>query len=238
MQIIVNHLTRMEEGYMCVGGVIVDTHQHVRPVLKDGRLETSHLSVNGGPFDIANVVDLGEVVSRARPPHVEDRICDPQTASLRGRATENQFWQLLRDLCQPTLKDIFGDELKPLGTSRGCGTDEGCGKASLGCLSPTANPQIYIKEWTGSKPKIRMHFTDGEIAPDVSVTDIRLYEADHITPDVAAVERMKQAIAKSAEVILSVGLGRAFSPRSDCPRAHWVQVNNVHLVERPTWRLW
>lgn len=236
MQIIVNHLTRMEEGYMCVGGVIVGTLQHVRPALKRGRLETSYLSVNGGPFDIANIVDLGQVVSTSQPPHVEDHVFHPQTASIRRRVAGGEFWRLLRDLCKPTLKDIFGDELKRMGTS-GCGTDEGCGEASLGCLSPTANPQIYIKERPGRRPQIRMRFTDGEIAPDVSVTDIRLYEADHVTPDQATVKRVKEAIAKSAEVILSVGLTRVFSPRSDHPPVHWVQVNNVHLVERPTWRL-
>ncbi len=236
MQIIVNHLTRMQEG-MCVGGVIVGTQQHVRPVLKRESLETSHLSVHGGPFDIANIVDLGQANPRPQSPHIEDHVFDPERASLRGQATENEFWQLLRDLCKPTLKDIFGDELRRLGGS-GCGTDEGCGQASLGCLSPMANPQIYVQEWPGSKPKIRMRFTDGELTPDVSVTDIRLYEADHVTPDVATVERVKQAIAKSAEVILSVGLTRAWSSSSDYPPVHWVQVNNVHLVERPTWRLW
>ncbi len=234
MQIIVNHLTRMKEG-MCVGGVIVGTQQHVRPVLKRESLETSHLSIHGGPFDIANIVDLGQVVSTSRPPHVEDHFFHPQTAGVRGRVAKKQFWQLLRDLCKPTLKDIFGDELKHMGTS-GCGTDEGCGEASLGCLSPTANPRIYVKEWPGSKPKIRMHFTDGEIAPDVGVTDIRLYEADHVTPDVAMVEWVKQAIASSRQVILSVGLTRAWAPPGD-PPVHWVQVNNVHLVEEPTWRL-
>ncbi len=237
MQIIVNHLTRMQEGYMCVGGVMVRTRQHVRPVLKHGSLETSHLSVNGGPFDIANIVDLGRIVPTSQLPQVEDHFFHPQTASVRGRVAEKQFWQLLRDVCKPTLKDIFGDELKRVGTS-GCGTDEGCGQASLGCLSPTANPQIYIKERPGRRPQIRMRFTDGEMAPDVSITDIRLYEADHVTPDVATVERVKQAIAKSAEVILSVGLTRAWSSSSDYPPVHWVQVNNVHLVERPTWRLW
>ncbi len=236
MQIIVNHLTRMQEGYMCVGGVMVGTRRHIRPVLKHGRLETSHLSANGGPFDIANVVDLGQVVPTNHLPQVEDHIFSAHRVSIRGRATPQQFWQLLRYVCKPTLKDIFGDELRRIGGS-GCGTDEGCGQASLGCVSPTANPQIYIKERSGRRPQIRMRFTDGEMTPDVSVTDIRLYEADYVTPDVAMVDRMKQAIAKSGEVILSVGLTRAWAP-SDDPPVHWVQVNNIHLVERPTWRLW
>jgi len=34
MKIVVNHLTRMKKGYICVAGVMSGTTTHVRPVLK------------------------------------------------------------------------------------------------------------------------------------------------------------------------------------------------------------
>jgi hypothetical protein len=54
MRIIVNHLTRMQPGYICVAGVDVSSGQHVRPELR-GRLTTDLLTLNGGPFDIASL---------------------------------------------------------------------------------------------------------------------------------------------------------------------------------------
>jgi hypothetical protein len=33
MQIVINHLTRMQRGFMCVAGVDLATGRHVRPVL-------------------------------------------------------------------------------------------------------------------------------------------------------------------------------------------------------------
>jgi hypothetical protein len=60
MQIIVNHLTRMQPGFICVAGVDVSSGRHVRPVL-GRRLTTDLLASKGGPFDMAELVDLGAV---------------------------------------------------------------------------------------------------------------------------------------------------------------------------------
>jgi hypothetical protein len=51
MQIVVNHLTRMQLGYICVAGVDVSSGQHIRPVLRS-RLNVDLLARNGGPFDL------------------------------------------------------------------------------------------------------------------------------------------------------------------------------------------
>lgn len=53
MKIAVNHLTRMQPGYICVAGIDLETGSHVRPVLPSGRLSAALLRRNGGPFDIA-----------------------------------------------------------------------------------------------------------------------------------------------------------------------------------------
>src|SRR5918999_4021239 len=72
LQILVNHLTRMQPGYVCVAGVDIHTLEHVRPVLRYGRLTTNLLRRNGGPLDIGSVVDLGAPTCVGRAPEVED----------------------------------------------------------------------------------------------------------------------------------------------------------------------
>ena len=49
MRIVVNHLTRMQKGFMCVAGIDLDTRLHVRPVL-DRQMPIDLLSVHGGPL--------------------------------------------------------------------------------------------------------------------------------------------------------------------------------------------
>ena len=78
----------------------------------------------------------------------------------------------------------------------------------------------------------------GKIPLNLSVTDIRLYGADHITPDPAAVAVANERLASSAEVLLGVGLTRAYVDwLSNQPPLHWLQVNNLHFIEEPIRRL-
>ncbi len=77
MQILVNHLTRMQPGYICVAGIDLETGTHVRPVLWYGRLSTSLLLKNGGPFELGCVVDLGPTVCVGRAPEHEDHRFNP-----------------------------------------------------------------------------------------------------------------------------------------------------------------
>ena len=46
MKIVVNHLTRMQLGRICVAGVDMATGKHVRPLLRDVRLSTQRLARN------------------------------------------------------------------------------------------------------------------------------------------------------------------------------------------------
>jgi len=71
LKIVVNHLTRMQQGYLCVAGLDVNTGEHVRPVLPGQRLPTSLLTRYGGPFDMGVIVDLGAV--KATPQRREKR---------------------------------------------------------------------------------------------------------------------------------------------------------------------
>lgn len=103
MRIVVNHLTRMERGYICAAGVDLDTWQHVRAVSEDGRLRAQSLSAHDGPFDIGNVVDLP--ISRPAPkaPHVEDHVVHVNWARVLGRYPPQDFWRLLERMAKARL---------------------------------------------------------------------------------------------------------------------------------------
>ena len=68
---------------------------------------------------------------------------------------------------------------------------------------------------------------------DLSVTDLRLYGSDHVTPDALAVQRTSRRLASGESAILALGLTRPYPPEGPI---HWLQVNNVHFEADPLWR--
>ena len=59
MQLLINHLTRMHGGHICLAGVDLETRQHVRPMLANDPVPFYLLARYGGPFEMARIVDLG-----------------------------------------------------------------------------------------------------------------------------------------------------------------------------------
>lgn len=236
MKIIVNHLTRMQQGYICVAGVDLDTEQHIRPVLKGIRLRTSLLARNGGPFDMAVVVDLATPQPTPQEPEVEDYVFEPSKAKAIRTLGANQFWKLLTRIAKPKLIDIFGADLIKRG-STSCAVDVGKGIASLGCLVPRSRPFLFLRERQGKSSQIRIRFGDGDFDLDCGVTDIRLYRDDHVTPDTKLVEQVAKRLKSNIGLILSVGLTRAYASSPDFRPVHWLQVNNIHLQDDPLWQL-
>ena len=239
MRIVVNHLTRMRGGHICVAGVDIETKRHVRPVLAWDQITPELLARNTGPFDIANLVDLGAPEHRPKPPHVEDHLFRPSDAELLETLGAEEFWALLYAVSKPRLRDIFGSELQAMGRSS-CGTPAGQGKASLGCLRPSRRQHPpYIDKGRYGKPRVRIRIDDGQFSAAVAVTDLRLYEDDHATADSAMVKRISHRLRSPCAVILGVGLTRAFASSSkhgDEP-VHWLQVSNIHLEADPAWQV-
>lgn len=231
MHIVVNHLTRMREGFMCVAGVDLETRQHVRPV-QVSQLGNHLLACNGGPFDMAAVIDLGAVQFAGVAPEVEDHRFGLYAVRREGFYAPTTFWTLLQQMSRRHLTDIFGPDLKAHNNTN-CVVDRGTGIASLGCLVQTGTPELYISSHGG----IRLRFTDGTFNVAASVTDIRLYQADHVTPDRAAVADVSSRLARGVSVVLSVGLTRPWKKPEDTVERHWLQVNNIHLEDNPVWRL-
>ena len=234
MEIIINHLTRMQEGYCCAAGIDLRTKRHIRPETESKRLRTGMLAPRG-IFDIGNRIIFKDLTPCGAKPHVEDCIFHPEFVNLVGTMPGRQFWELLCSVSQTRLKDIFGEELHVIGL-RSCGTQERKGQASLGCLNPKLVRNLRIeRQW--DRPRIRIDVWDDEFIIDLGVTDIRLYQDDHVTPNSELVEDVADRMRHCGGIILSVGLGRAYNPQGSSNRFHYLQVNNIHLEENPVRQL-
>jgi hypothetical protein len=229
MKIVIAHLTRMQKGHCCVAGMDIKTGAHVRCVCEDGRLPIAVLATHGGPFDMARVVELDGAKHAPEPPHMEDHVIRLDGVRSIPKVAPHWFWEFLDDWSDLSLQAIFGRELQQVGPSS-CAIVEGFGRVSLGLFRARQPPELWIKE-EAAGDQIRMKMCDDRFRVSVSVTDVRLYQADHVIPNRRAVETVADAIERGVGVLLSVGLTRAFAGR------HWLQVNNIHLESDPTWRL-
>ena len=236
MQIVVTHLTRMKHGNVCVAGVNVEDGEQVRPVLRLGQLRAGDLAPSGGPFDLATVVGLGPVQPVPTLPQAEDHEFKARAVRAVGPVEPRLFWEMLEFLARPSLRTLFGDELRRVGKSAAA-VSEVRGVASLGCLRPSAPPRLYVTTRPDGRRSVRIRLRDDQLDLYVSVTDLRLYLADGETPDEERVRAINRRMEEGEGVLLSVGLTRAFASAADREPVHWLQVNNLHLERTPCWRL-
>lgn len=234
MKLVINHLTRMRPGFICVAGIDMESRKHVRPLPAAGRLGPDHLRRNKGPFDIAEVVEIKAPRPRPVQPETEDHQYQAGDIRHAGSMPGEDFWKLLKSISSGRLKTLFGNDLVSIG-SRNCGVNVGQGSASLGCYLPKDQPVLTCPDGK----KIRLLLDDADFPGlDLGVTDIRLYGSDHWTPAPAKVKAVAARIAKGEPVILSVGLGRPWSSDPErYTKMHWLQVNNLHLESDPGWAL-
>lgn len=233
MQIVVNHLTRMTSGFMCVAGLNPENLTQVRLTLSGARLKTTLLRRHGGPIDMAVLLNLGNPTPTPSRPEVEDHVIDPSKIKAEKPLGDGKFWDLLQKVAVPKLSAIFGPDLKMRG-SESCGVDVGAGQASLGCFVPASSCNLYVGEKMGGKPKARIEISDGTFGLNLVVTDLRLYGDDHVTVNESTVKSVAKRLKGGVSVILSVGLTRPFPPTAPL---HWLQCNNIHLEDDPTWQL-
>lgn len=230
MRLLVTDLTRMDQHYICVAGIDLDTGKRVRPVI-DGQLHPGLLSVRGGPFDIRRVVELGPTVPTGSPPETEDVFFRPELARHVQTLLSPAYFQRL--LAEATTLDAFGPLLAPAGRS-GRALPHGQGPRSL-VLARAPEPfEVYLAERPGDRPRLRARFRGGM---DLSITDIRLYEPDGRTPDRVRVRWLQQRLTRPGAVILAFGVSRAFKRRDDDQARHWLQLNTIHLETAADWQL-
>ncbi len=237
MRIVVNHLTRMRRGYICVAGINLATGEHVRPLPRNGDLRYRDLAAHGGLLEVGAVLDLGTTKSIGRAPEIEDTEFFKRSARTRPDLEAAEFWTRMKSTAKPTLIELFGRDLHEVGHAHAA-VDVGHGERSLGMLIITKSRPELVIEPRQPRPRLRMNLQTGRIPLSVAVTDIRLYGPDHVTPDPDAVAIANERLTSSAEVLLSVGLSRAYSDwLSNDPERHWLQINNLHFIESPYWRL-
>ncbi|MBM3322488.1 RecQ family ATP-dependent DNA helicase, partial [candidate division WOR-3 bacterium] len=232
MRIVINHLTRMQPGFVCVAGIDQSTGRHVRPELA-ARVRTDQLVPNGGPFDIAADVELGRVKPQPCRPEVEDCLVTLSALRRVTDLTPEEFWQLLERVARTSLVQIFGNSLIRQGNT--WIMEKGTGEASLGCLLPQAPPllEVCVEDHHGQpKRRIRCHVHDQDGKCFPPVTDLRLYETDEQTPRLDVIQDLNRRLKAGVRAILSVGVTRMMARDK-----HWLQVNNLHLADHPAWRL-
>jgi hypothetical protein len=223
---ITTHLTRMKPGYICVAGIEPDTEKHIRPVLDRRRLSRTLLRKDGGVFEIGALVDLGPVRRVGHPPETEDYEFSAENLTYQRRLKPDAFWKCLVQTSHSSLRRIFGKELEQRESS--CTVNINSGIASLGHFRPKQISYFGVNPWG----KIRIHISDGEFNPDLSVTDIRLYKTDQQTVRSRILKSLADRLPKTS-VILAVGLTRPWRKGNDNTERHWLQVNNIHLEEDP-----
>lgn len=228
MRILISHLTRMKAGYICVAGLDLNNRKHVRPVI-GGRLGVELLLKNGGVFEIGAMIDLGPTRFVGTAPEVEDHQFNPGNLKLLGMSQPRDFWDMIHGESATDLATIFGPSLALHG--RACAVDLNQGAASLGCLALPRGSSLYVDPYD----KIRLRLNDGTFAPALSITDLRLYEDDQETPRHRLIRILADRLVEE-DVLLSVGLSRAWKKPRDTESRHWLQVNNLHFKDDPLGR--
>ncbi|HEV3311976.1 MAG TPA: hypothetical protein VG815_15810 [Chloroflexota bacterium] len=226
MRILVTHLTRMGEQRICVAGLTREG-VHVRPCDGDVELQRKHLRINGGLFEIAAVVELGEVEEIGIPPEVEDRSFRLTVSSFEFALDPETYWKFLLKHTQAGLREIFGPDLRPVGATMTLPL--GRGLASLGAFRPDTQPVLFRDD----RGKIRARLNDRGKKLQIPVTDIRLYREDG-SPRDELMAWLNRAVEGGC--VLCVGVGRPYKTQARPEEEHWLQVNNIHPQSDPLWR--
>lgn len=228
MRIVVNHLTRMEAPRICVAGIDPEAGRHLRPISPRAHpLTRELLAQEGGLFALGALIELGDVTPDPQPPEVEDHRFWPWRAQVLGRVSPKRYLELLHEHAHERLDVIFGKELARHEWSYA--VDKGRGDASLGVLRVCHKPDIEVDKFG----KLRLCLSYGRKPAFLPVTDVRFVQADHKTIRTDVVEDVRTRMRRGVEVLLMLGLARAFQRKSDECERHWLQVNGICMADRP-----
>jgi hypothetical protein len=228
MRIVINHLTRMDPPRICVAGINPDTGQHVRPITGHSNpLTRAILAETGGSFALGALVELGEITPDPTPPEIEDHLFWPAQAKVIGQLSNKRYLELMHQHARSSLEAIFGHEL--VRHDWNYAVEQGHGRASLGILRARRRSDIEIDRYG----KLRVRLNDADKPAFLPVTDVRFVEADHTTIKADVVLDTSTRMRKGVEVLLMLGLARAFRRSDDDSERHWLQVNGICMADRP-----
>ncbi|HET8556258.1 MAG TPA: hypothetical protein VFL58_02995 [Gaiellaceae bacterium] len=185
------------------------------------------LDEEGGPFGVGTLVDLGDVRANPSRPESEDHLFATASARDLRKLDPNEYWQLLDEVAEDDLESIFGPDLERRG--RSFAIEEGRGRVSLGVLRVQETPDLEIDDW--GKLRLTLDYVDDPAR--LGVTDLRFVEADHRTLKQDAIRDAQQRMRNGVDLLLMVGLARAFVATGDDRRRHWLQVNGICMEDRP-----
>ena len=225
MRVVINHLTRMQKGFICAAGIDLATKRHVRPVLAS-LLRSDLLSVHGGPFALRRIIDLGPTHFVGMVPEIEDRQFKTEQVKANEDMPSDEFRQLLQSVAKDELTKLFGPELVPVRTT--CAIPERRGLHSLGVLQ-TKVVDLLLEPGRDGLPRVRLVIDSKWGLRRLPVTGIDFYAFDHVTPDETAVSQWADILRSAPTALLSVGLSRPYRGSSDEAPMHWLQVNNVFV---------
>jgi hypothetical protein len=175
------------------------------------------------------MIDLGVTSSVGTAPEIEDHQFSAGKLKFLRAAKAGEFWGMIQANSAIDLVTIFGPSLISHGGA--CAVDLNTGAASLGCMAMPVGSTLVVDPWN----KIRLSVNDGTFAPSLSVTDLRLYEEDQKTPRHDLIAALAGRLTDE-DVLLSVGLARAWKKPNDTEQRHWLQVNNLHFEGDPLGR--
>ncbi len=228
MRIVINHITRMEAPRICVAGIDPGAGRHLRPTTgRSHPLTRDLLAEEGGPFALGALIELGEVTADSKPPETEDHRFWPARAQVLGQVSPKRYLELLHEHAQERLDTIFGEELVRHEWSYAVDKDRGA--ASLGVLRPRRKPDIEVDKYG----KLRLRLNYGRKPAFLPVTDVRFVQADHKTIKADVVDDVKARMRRGVDVLLMLGLARAFQRSEDDSERHWLQVNGICMADRP-----
>jgi hypothetical protein len=220
-RIVVTHLTRMNEGNVCIAGYDEASGAERRPVLSGyQRISRTLLSTATGLVVLGSVLEFDDLTRRPSPPEVEDVVFEPSGMRLVGYKTPREIWTHISRVAKQSLDEVFGPDLQATSNTHYLPLRKGV--ASLGYVIPSAQVEL---ETSFGKVKASV-----EIAREqrwLAVTDLRLYKADN-SPDVTAMATLNLNLRRGA--VLAVGVGRAMWSSNIGTQVHWVQVNSLHAM--------
>src|SRR6185312_9473411 len=161
-----------------------------------GRLSRSIVSVEGGPFDLRSLVEIGQGMARPSAPELEDRVFDAAKANLVGVIGGAEFWSRLDAVAAGSLRGIFGPDL--VNRWNGATVDPGQGLGSLGVLRPRGSISISLR----SESNIRIALSDDDLGKlDLSLTDLRFVDDAQERVEMGALNKASKLLRRGEPVL-------------------------------------
>jgi hypothetical protein len=228
MQLVFNHITRMRAPRICIAGIEPGSHRHVRPTTpRTDLIKRVLLREELGPIAMGALVDIGPVTPEPSPPESEDHAFRTANVEYVRDLGDQEFLDLLEKVQDEDIQTAFGPELESVG--HGYAVDAGSGERSLAVVRACEPPTLIVDGYG----KLRLHVRDLDPAPNLSVADVRFYEADHKKIRKEVVTDVNDRIEDGVGLFLMFGLPHATQMPWDDRERHWLQLNGLVLDDRP-----